>query len=133
MKPSVLRIGNLVDLGNRIAYMLEIGYSSCTVVDLEQTQDTMEEYSRLTPIPLTEEWLVKLGFYKDDVFADFCLKISNNRILGYDLINKTIHLGQFTSFDFRDCYIGKFEYVHELQNLHFDLTKEELEFKINTI
>ena len=63
MKASELRIGNLVDLGNRIAKISEIYHKACTVLDLEETQDTIEDYERTKPIPLTEEWLLKFGFY----------------------------------------------------------------------
>ena len=61
MKASELRIGNLVDLGNRIAKVIEINHLACVVVDLEETQDTIEDYERVKPIKLTEEWLLKFG------------------------------------------------------------------------
>ena len=61
MKRNELRIGNLVDLGNRIAKVIEINHLACVVVDLEETQDTIEDYERVKPIKLTEEWLLKFG------------------------------------------------------------------------
>ena len=56
------RIGSLVDLGNRFAKMIEIGTNQCTVVDLEETQDTVESWDRIKPVPITKEILEKLGF-----------------------------------------------------------------------
>ena len=80
-KAKELRIGNIVDLGNRIANIIEIGYSSCVVVDLEKTQDTIEDYERVQGLILTDEWFEKFGFHKDGVFwsrsifdYNFCFK-----------------------------------------------------------
>jgi hypothetical protein len=81
MKATELRIGNIVDLGNRIAKIIEIGYLSCVVVDLEKTQDTIEDYERLQGLILTDEWFEKFGFYKDSEYwsrsiydYNFCFK-----------------------------------------------------------
>jgi hypothetical protein len=120
MKASELRIGNLVDLGNRIAKISEIYHNACTVLDLEETQDTIEDYERTKPIPLTEEWLLKFGFewsiqhqahylkgfdYVIDICKDYCRVIKHRRT-GEVLIN--------------------IKHVHQLQNLYFALTGEEL-------
>ena len=119
MKSSDLRIGNLVDLGNRIAKVTEINHLACVVVDLEETQDTIEDYERVKGIILTEEWLLKFGFeigYNQkkmlDVYCkDFGLLIerSNSNNFYYKKVN--IHS------------------VHQLQNLYFALTGEELILK----
>ena len=72
-------------------------------------------YELIEPIPLTEEWLLKLGFkyfldtkiYAIDNF--FIEKEPDNKIaVMYDYLNKSV------------------EYVHQLQNLYFALTGEEL-------
>ena len=65
MKSTDLRIGNIIDLGSRIAKIIEIGHLSCVVVDLEETQDTIEDYERVKGLVLTDEWFEKWGFYKD--------------------------------------------------------------------
>lgn len=75
------------------------------------------------PIPLTEEWLLRLGFGKcSDIFEDW-----PEYEKGFD-IGKSITL----SHDF-ECYQGiysqKINYVHQLQNLYFALTGQELELK----
>lgn len=70
-------------------------------------------------IPLTEEWLVKFGFEKrEDDFYKYPLCIdfiySNLSVLIYD--------GRNYFVDSHD----KIKYVHQLQNLYFALTGEEL-------
>lgn len=69
------------------------------------------------PIPLTEEWLVKFGFSENKSTKDFffnyliCLERQGNELF---VINTN------------DKYQYKIEYVHQLQNIHFALTGEEL-------
>ena len=131
MKRNELRIGNLVDLGNRIAKIIEISNLSCVVVDLEETQDTIEDYERTKPIPLTEEWLYKFGF-KDidkgdhdyntytDSNHDYYLQIDVRKKDGkYSILDNSFD-------DLRDFSMVDISYVHQLQNLYFALTGEEL-------
>lgn len=67
------------------------------------------------PIPLTEEWLLKLGFNKEECFyilKGVCLEDE------YD--------GRYRLDGQSDCFI---KHVHQLQNLYFALTSVELEVK----
>jgi hypothetical protein len=126
-----LRIGNLVDLGNRIAKIIEIGHLSCVVSDLEETQDTIEDYNRTKPIPLTEEWLYKFGFEDinesdhdyntyTDSNHDYYLQIDNRRKDGkYSILDNSFD-------DLRDFSMVDIIYIHQLQNMYFALTGEEL-------
>jgi hypothetical protein len=126
-----LRIGNLVDLGNRIAKIIEIGHLSCVASDLEETQDTIEDYNRTKPIPLTEEWLYKFGFEDidkrdhdyntyTDSNHDYYLQIDNRRKDGkYSILDNSFD-------DLRDFSMVDVIYVHQLQNMYFALTGEEL-------
>ena len=132
MKANELRIGNIVDLGSRIAKVIEIGYSSCVVVDLEKTQDTIEDYDRVQGLVLTDEWFEKWGFYKDGEYWSrgicdykYCFKYR-------DWANNWAFYQEFTdSPDPKDDgmkYPISFdiEYVHQLQNLWFALLHEEI-------
>ena len=100
MKASELRIGNIVKQG----IIESIGIS------LIQVSDTIYESEVIEPIQLTEEWLLKFGFrkvYKTCYqYKDFIL---DDRFIMMD-IDITIQL----------------KYVHQLQNLYFALTGEEL-------
>jgi hypothetical protein len=74
------------------------------------------------PIPLTEDWLVKLGFEKQMAWT-FYIPITGNMKLVYYLGEKGWSIGNKEYSD-HEC-----EYVHELQNLYFALTGKELEMK----
>jgi len=73
-------------------------------------------------IPLTEEWLLKFGFtkeangwHKKDICNDFSA-LYWERLAGLDLsVNK------------RSMHLSNIEYVHQLQNLYFALTGQELQ------
>ena len=133
-----LRIGNLVDMGNRIAKVIEIDYLSCLVVDLEETQDTIEDYVRTKPITITEDWLYKFGFKnidKDDndyitytdPNHDYYLQIDTRRRDGkYTILDNSFD-------DLRAFSMVDVMYVHQLQNLYFALTGEELILNNNDI
>jgi hypothetical protein len=119
MEVSQLRIRNLV-YKNGIA--------------TEITVDIMLEILRYTtpfePIPLTEEWLLKFG----------CEKVKS------DIPTFSIVYGEFIEDDYEHCLIINLDvdnnfyivikgvklilkYVHQLQNLYFALTGEELTIK----
>lgn len=143
MTANELRIGNLVDLGNRIAKVIEIGHLACVVVDLEETQDTLEDYERTKPLPLTEEWLLKFGFVEKNIGNKlpeswYELKYLSNEhepmITSWVSILINIETWSCVICDEYPDEIGantktKIEYVHHLQNLYFALTGEELTFK----
>ena len=79
-------------------------------------------YKDYKPIPLTEEWLLKFGFNKD--------------LIGWDLIGwdkGDFDLRQYgNESGYRDYGLQfsglgiEIIYVHQLQNLYFALTGEEL-------
>jgi hypothetical protein len=105
MKATELRIGNYVDLGGGR--------------NLYQIQDEIFGSLNLNPIALTEEWLLKFGFkyYKSwnywQIKGEHRLKVYPCNI----------------SFDFRERFHFEIKEVHQLQNLYFALTGEELEIK----
>ena len=97
-----LRIGNWVHFENK-----------STAGDFQMDVDDFNN-DNLTPIPLTEEWLVKFGF-KTDNRDDF-----------------TIYHNKYTTFIMQDgryyfsAPVYCFKHVHQLQNLYFALTGKEL-------
>tara|TARA_R110000796_G_scaffold95908_2_gene201357 strand:- start:694 stop:1041 length:348 start_codon:yes stop_codon:yes gene_type:complete len=69
------------------------------------------------PIPLTEEWLVKFGFEKLKGWDDmFYFEIDDFQIYEYNV----------SGYEYDDFNIKN---VHQLQNLYFALTNEELTIK----
>lgn len=115
-----LRVGN---------YFRWSDYASMGVgVDQVIAGRQISEYNSLKePIPLTEEWLMKFSFNKDGktyvrhgimVDADLDTHLQKNT------------LSDIFDYDSEHYYIGKLEYVHQLQNLFYVFTGgEELTIK----
>lgn len=149
MKASELRIGNLVyGINRRSAIHLpdnlplrvwEIGIFNSEVLPMDQSAAETEKWFKITnsdlsPIPLTEEWLMKFCFHKDNygVFE----KVKNN--LPY-VSGCEIEFWTKKEKDEWDICVGKdidslhllatIKYVHTLQNLYFALTGEELKIE----
>ena len=143
MTANELRIGNLVDLGNRIAKVIEINHLACVVVDLEETQDTIEDYDRIKPIQLTRELLLKFGFVEKNIANKLSeswyeLKYLSNEhdkiITSWVSILLNIETWSCVICDEHPEEIGantkaKIEYVHQLRNLCFALIGAELTFE----
>jgi hypothetical protein len=121
MEATELRIGNLVnyliidemDERKKWFEVSEIDYD-----DLRIIQNKHEVNQDYQPIELTEEWLLKFGFILN----------SNRYYLGdivYEFINYTISLTADDPYCSHEVK-NKIKYVHELQNLYFALTNQEL-------
>jgi hypothetical protein len=82
------------------------------------------------PIPLTEEKLIELGFKQDTVFGKKTSLFDLMPLCGfsYDIVSKKVMILE-NGNDTSHWIERKIEYVHELQNLYFALTGEELEMK----
>lgn len=103
MKAEELRIGNLVKSGSLECYINF--FLGGEVVDLK-------------PIPLTEEWLLRFAFVKED--DNYELKQ-----IRINLNHQTTKIGAgWIGVDVHHC-----EYVHQLQNLYHALTGKELTIK----
>ena len=133
MKAAELRIGNLVDLGNRIAKVIDIGHLSCTVIDLEETQDTLEDYNRVQGLILTDKWFEKFeGFYKDGEYWSISINDYKYCFKYRDWAKNWAFYQEYTDSPFPEDDGKKhpvsfdIEYVHQLQNLYFALQHEEL-------
>jgi hypothetical protein len=80
------------------------------------TENNKTSIKMINPIPLTEEWLIKLGFKKDKVdlatyyFGDFEIQLP-------------VYL------KYKDAHLNKIKYVHQLQNLYFALREKELTYE----
>lgn len=100
MKPTELRIGNLI--------YSESGLTTVSKEWFEFLDDNLKSW----PIPITEEWLD-----------------------GFEAMKKyTIHQNQFNGWrwvvnNLAGNHIKEIEFIHQLQNLYFALTDEELILK----
>ena len=115
MNVKELRIGNYVSNGNN-----EILVDCHTIYD-----NSVICTGLLKTIPLTEEWLVKFGFERTSYgreFKGFHLEASS-RVLATDV------LSGFSWEQVVDEKYLRILHVHQLQNLYFALTNEELTIK----
>jgi hypothetical protein len=123
MKANELRIGN---------YVYELLVKDNCFVNTEIQLHTVGEYvissvekGRAMPIPLTEEWLIKFGFES--------VGLGGNRFVLYNAIDGTSNfvietdgIILYPQIDYDIVCWSEFKYVHQLQNLYFALTGEEL-------
>lgn len=74
----------------------------------------------IDPIPLTEDVLFKCGFDKNDnMFTD-------NKLVGIEIYDEDLHFRVLCG-NYCLCVINN---LHQLQNLYFALTGEELNIKL---
>ena len=128
IRKNELRIGNWVrwnyeESSEGNVYPVEYGY---------ELDDIKNNPNIVKPIPLSEEWLLKFGFESVNSF------INNEiwRVTNYHKGNEKYGLKLFKGINDPECLyffhgnVGlKIEYVHQLQNLYFALTGEELTIK----
>lgn len=114
MKAEELRIGNLVAHEPTIDDWENIIVKCGTIVKCEISPDSFE------PILLTEEWLERFGF-EEVIVEGYPIYISRNGFTVEYYSDESIFL--ILNFEV------KVKYVHQLQNLYFALTGEELTIK----
>jgi len=118
MKANDLRIGNWV--------YLKLDEYNIELLEFEFESGWNMEY--IHPIPITEEWLLKFGFYYQSSDKNYVVKSkqeNNNSI-------KKIDGDWCYNNDYSDasCYfVRELRYIHELQNLYYALNEEELTIK----
>jgi len=136
MKATELRIGNYVwdDYSGK---MIVSAILESSAVYLRKTIKLPSgEYliQNIEPIPLTEEWLLKFGLKIIDNdyeggydFTEYKGRLWENIILQTeDKFYYFIHIDQD---NFYSHTMIEIKYVHQLQNLYFALTNEELTIK----
>ena len=136
MKANELRIGNLVYVSDNQTNLI---FKEITPINIHNLMhltgwDKSPVDIEFEPIPLTEDWLYKFGFKdidKDDndyitytdSNHDYYLQIDVRRKDGkYSILDNSFD-------DLRDFSMVDIMYVHQLQNLYFALTSEELKYE----
>lgn len=120
MKANELRIGNyyeyfIVDKLDSRKEWWQLSKIDTTDLSYLVNNDDDEDFR---PIPLTEEWLFKLGFELNGC--------------NFELPNFRFHITKPANYDgflfCVGCFVitEKIQYVHQLQNLYFTLTNEEI-------
>ena len=125
MKANELRIGNLVK------YQLESWKISSIFKDgpLELVRFEIYKIANLKefePIPLTEEWLLKFGFEERKESENFSKWFIGENPVTHDWLFFIKQFKDENKFFFQNGF-HKLDYLHQLQNLYFALTNNELE------
>ena len=116
MKATELRIGNLVwDDYSGEMIVSQIYQSNVSLRKTINLSEGIYGIDNIEPIPLTEEWLLKLGFNHNADENEF-----------YWLDEFSIAKRSDFEVFLNDEYICDLQYFHQLQNLYFALTGEEL-------
>lgn len=117
MEAKELRLGNLVYLPSEAVYSVDVLYKD---------YDMLKHWK---PIPLTEDWLLKSGLKEFDGYFQknmgfYSFKIKEGVDISGDVY---FHPEKYswTMFGF----VGRLYFVHQLQNMYFALTGEELTIK----
>jgi hypothetical protein len=121
LRASELRVGNITTLG----VVSLIDQDVFRVVDSEG-DSFKNTWAEIKPISLTEEWLLKFGFE-----INRQTKEENNiwRCYSEEGFFEVEQIGSSFFLDDNHCYGTKINHVHQLQNLYFALTGEELKDK----
>jgi hypothetical protein len=121
MKINELRIGNYISpLGRGITVVEGLCIWDGLIQSSNFAERGIEDFE---PIPLTEEWLLKFGA------TEKYKSVSNRWSFGiFALDDPEDEDGILTNEFYYDSTL-KVKYVHQLQNLYFALTGEELTIK----
>ena len=117
MKNNELRIGNLVLFYNEVVPITGIVKSGFYIGEHGFAINLLDWFQ---PIKLTEEWLVKLGFVKNDSGFYEQKRFTYHPEHGWNILSQWIK-GWVN--------VAEIKYVHSLQNLYFALTGKELKIK----
>lgn len=119
MKATELRIGNWIhDRFNNKDHQVT-GHGISTLERIEKEGDPTIQ--GCGAIPLTEEWLEKFGFERIEGWEDENMEVPPHwRIVNNHWVNLPVRDGKF-------FHLGQeIKHIHQLQNLYFSLTGEEL-------
>ena len=113
MKASELRLGNFLQSDTNIIKIVGVVKKDIYYYHNKKNLYVLE-LNNFKPLPLTEEWLLKFGFEKYD---------TNKYSINHFYIRK---VGDEFETQIGECLYKTIDYVHQLQNLYFALTKKEL-------
>jgi hypothetical protein len=119
MKANELRVGNIIQYHDKTIKVTGIVNNTIYYSDSKYFDSNIGGYKPFQPIPLTEDWLKRFGF---EYFNEYSVGAR------WKLNNVTIRLS-FNKIFCMNYGIGIYadcSNVHQLQNLYFALTGEEL-------
>lgn len=135
MKANELRIGNWAKYSFKQGIVDRISQDNCDIVT--DNMIIKVSYDDLEPIPLTEEILLKCGF-KERLFDWYELEYntdyeeeSEKMKIAYNCGSKRFAVYDANEEDYIAVFTAKrVHYLHQLQNLFYALTNEELQIEL---
>lgn len=136
MKASELRLGNIVYYKNK---QYEV-YGRISPVEIDLDSESRDEHipnvnlCKVQGIPLTEEWLLKCGFKVKHMMdtQKYQIIVFHNLKMGYLSFDFSLCINDTNEYSHLDNLVSiskPMKYLHQLQNLYYALTGEELEIK----
>jgi hypothetical protein len=138
MKAKELRIGNLVDVYREDVHYGTIVIESITPYGVNERIGTyyavfnkpMCDELLVKPITLTEEWLLKFGFAYDGEWLVLTKFETMFKTININTKISKVTISDGCIDDYEEIHLtDNIKYVHQLQNLYFALTNEELTIK----
>lgn len=146
MKAEELMIGNIILSGKHqlVGYVKSIFGDDVLLEDKLTGEEWQPELKDCAGIPLTEEWLVKFGFTRHCRVKvlnayEYTLRIDETNLdievqQGYQGDNNRFRVNLSVDGEeyaeepqsINNAWLNHIRYVHQLQNLYFALTGEEL-------
>jgi len=115
MNINELRINNLISHRGLICTVEIINGELDEIYFLGEDFYHWDKPENLEGVPLTEEWLLKFGFEKKSGWDDYEYYIKDEVEI---IFNENVM--------FKNSIENQIEYVHQIQNIYFALTNEEL-------
>jgi hypothetical protein len=128
-----LRLDNYICINNNL-HPCRVKEITITSVVVESIIENYNEptINSMNPIPLTEEWLLKFGFENSAIGYEYAIELDKTLQL-IDVNNEyypqLIQAPEFSSMESQIIGLNLIKYLHQLQNLYFALTNEELTMK----
>lgn len=121
-------------IGNKIYRVFKTHKQVVEVLDLNEPRINFVSADNFIPIPLTAEILAKTGadVFERDVCFIFKIKKQGEFIVfpGTSLVGQANGVGVDDYYYFLNGVIIIIKHLHQLQNLYFALTGEELQIKL---
>lgn len=123
-----LRLGNYVNYRNQIVKTTGLHFNmfECGNPDDENWMCT-GKVEDVHPIELTEELLGKIGF--EGEMYEFCL-LADDANITVNLIENRVDISFFGNCEAELLIKYNVKYLHQLQNVYYCLTNQELEIKL---
>ena len=150
MEANTLRLGNYVtidnpdswsklqdipmvvtSISNEIEPLAQISfYKSDGAISVKNGDNNYHQFSEfISPIPLSEEWLLKLGF--EEIYnSEYTHKFELTQDVSFEYrFEKFNNASGMTGLTYYGRLLGKIKHVHQLQNLFYSITGQELTIK----